>query len=130
MRLLLYLALCLGLGGCSPSGPKAPPIPEETFARVYAKLLTLSDEDTTPSLAENPAGMAADSILAREGLTREAYMETVRWYNEDVTRWRGLLSRIVADLEQRAQRADSVLTGASGRGETPRATPPSTPPPQ
>ena len=130
MRLLLCVALCVGLGGCSPSEQQAPPIPEETFARLYAKLLTLSDEDTTPSLAENPAGLEADSILAREGVTREAYMETVRWYNEDVTRWRGLLSRIVSDLERRAQRADSVLTGASGRNETSRTSPPATPPHQ
>lgn len=101
--------LCTALLGCRSSSFDAPPIEHQNFARLYAELLVLAADDSTASLAEAPAGERADSILERAGVSREDYMETVRWYNEDVSRWRELLAEVVVLLEQRAARADSVL---------------------
>ena len=90
MRPYWSLLMALAVFACSSSTSDSPPVPSETFARIYAELLVLSSADSAESLADAPAGAAADSVLARAGVTREAYQETVRWYNEDVTRWRDL----------------------------------------
>jgi hypothetical protein len=121
MRLLVCLFAAVALAGCSSSTSDAPPIPVEKFSELYADLLVLSAQDSSSRLADAPTGATADSVLARAGVTREAYEHTVRWYNEDVTRWRDLLERVVTRLEKRAARADSLLNGRNERAKSGQA---------
>jgi len=130
MRPFLWLFATLALVGCSRSTGDAPPIDVEKFAELYANLLVVSAQDSSSRLADAPTGAAADSVLAQAGVTREAYEQTVRWYNEDVRRWRDLLDRVVSRLEKRAARADSLLSGRNERassapgGDAPAGQPP------
>lgn len=112
---LLAVLLSTALLGCSAS--KSPPIPDEKFAQLYAELLVMAADDSTRALAEAPAGQRADSLLGAAGVSREDYLRTVDWYNEDVTRWRELLARVVALLEHRLERADSLLSGSAPTGK-------------
>ena len=114
---MLPVLLSTALLGVCCSAHESPPIPEEKFAHLYAELLVMAADDSTRSMAEAPAGRRADSLLTAAGVTPEDYRTTVDWYNEDVTRWRGLLAQVVTLLEGRLERADSLLSGSGPAGK-------------
>ena len=97
--LISTIALLLfPLSSCQQK-PPAHVIPEPKFVSVYARLTTASvTARPLPADSLGPARIV-DSILTLEGVTREQFEATVRWYNQDVTRWKPFFDEVVAALE-------------------------------
>jgi hypothetical protein len=100
LPILAYLAvgLLFILTSCSPK-EQASVIPEPKFVSLYARLTTASV--TARPVPPDSLGSVqmVDSILALEGVTRERFNATVRWYDEDVRRWKPFFDQVVAALE-------------------------------
>jgi len=99
---LLVLGFCtillLSQTSCQKKEPTSA-LPESKFVSVYAKLTSASV--TARPVPPDSLGSArmVDSILALEGVTREQFDATVRWYDEDVQRWRPFFDEVVRALE-------------------------------
>jgi hypothetical protein len=94
----LMLGLCFCVISCKQGKP-ANVIPEPKFVSLYAKLTTNS-VTARPVIPDSlsPARMV-DSVLASEGVTRDQFSATVRWYNEDIRRWKPFFDEVVQALE-------------------------------
>jgi hypothetical protein len=98
-RILLPLAACLLAASCGRhEGSRV--LGESEFASVYTRLVrggsSVREVGSDTALAR---GRAAE-ILRASGVSREEVEATVRWYNDDVTRWKGFydeVMRIAAD---------------------------------
>ena len=97
------MILVLTQDSCSSRAPSNI-IPEPKFVSVYARLTTATV--TARPVPPDSLGSAhmVDSILALEGVTREQFNATVRWYNQDVTRWKPFFDEVVQALEDSVRR--------------------------
>jgi hypothetical protein len=86
------------LGSCRHEG-QSNILPESKFVSVYARLTAVTV--TARPVPPDSLGSArlVDSILTLEGVTREQFDATVRWYNEDVQRWKPFFDQVVRALE-------------------------------
>jgi hypothetical protein len=88
--LVLLIALTAGCsGGATPGGI----IPQEKFADIYFDLLVAAGTGRDTSAV--PMRTPADSILARRGVTRNDYRNTIGYYNRDPESWRGFLADVI-----------------------------------
>ncbi len=102
MRTTLLL-LVLFLAGCARHSTHVRPLDRTTFTTVYVDLeatLWALKRTTGDTLV---IARAADSVLASHGVTREQYMATVEWYNDDWTRWKGFYDDVGKQLEERSK---------------------------
>jgi hypothetical protein len=111
MRKCLFLtciALLLSQNSCKQKEPSKV-IPEPKFVALYARLTTASV--TARPMPPDSLGSArmVDSILALEGATREQFNATIRWYNEDVRRWKPFFDEVVAALEDSVRKQQKPL---------------------
>jgi hypothetical protein len=101
--ILFVLMLLVPIASCRQERD-ANILPESKFVSVYGRLTTAS-VTARPPLPDSLARKEfVDSVLALEGVTRDQFETTIRWYNEDVQRWRSFFDEVVRALE------DSVRT--------------------
>ncbi|HEX9006380.1 MAG TPA: hypothetical protein VF889_03730 [Bacteroidota bacterium] len=92
---LLSLAVAALLAGsCSPRGEPRP-LDQEQFARLYVQLTRAGVSVRDLASDTLAARRRADDVLRRAGVSRSEVEATVRWYNEDVTRWKGLFDEVM-----------------------------------
>ena len=90
--------LLLSLSSCQQKRP-VDVLPESKFVSVYARLTSASvTARPVPPDSMGPARVV-DSILTLEGVTRDQFNATIRWYNEDVHRWKPFFDEVVLALE-------------------------------
>jgi hypothetical protein len=90
-------ALCLL--SCSTRSIPPPPIPEELFVDVYARLLVAREEARLLSSDSLAAASHLDSLYRHFGFTREQVEGAVRYYESDLPRWSKTLDKIIQRLE-------------------------------
>ena len=83
---------------CGPGTVEGRHADPDEFAPVYAEMLILA---AGPGSGHSTR-MTQDSILASAGMSREQFGATVKWYNQDLTRWGDLLQRVVRYLEEKS----------------------------
>jgi hypothetical protein len=96
--LIATVASCLLSCGRQEGVPSQ--MSEEKFLSVYCTLLKNAQNMKNWGQDPRTASKYADSVLAREGVTREDYDETVRWYNADVQRWKTFSEAVIRELER------------------------------
>lgn len=73
----LQAGLLLGMPACSAFSTDAPPVPDSTLVDV---LVELHLAEGRAEITGTPVPAARDSILARYGVTPDAFDETVAYY--------------------------------------------------
>jgi hypothetical protein len=101
MRASLILLVCLLAAGCQPSTPPAGTIERQKFISIYCDLLQESVRSRNSGADLKTAKDNADSILARNGVTRAEFDSTTHWFNADVRRWRSFFDDAAKELENR-----------------------------
>ena len=90
-------AACLLAASCiRQEAPRV--LPQEQFAALYARLARASVSSSEAGADTARARGRAEEILRQEGVGRADLDATVRWYNEDVTRWQGFYDRVLAAM--------------------------------
>jgi hypothetical protein len=101
MRATLILILCLLMAGCHQNIQPAGTIERQKFITIYCDLLQESVRSRNSGADPKTAEANADSILARNGVTRAEFDSTTRWFNADVRRWRNFFDEAAKELESR-----------------------------
>ena len=92
--LLLLAATTLLAGSCSRRAePRA--LDQRRFAQVYFQLTRAGVSVREMGSDTAAARRRADEVLRRAGVSRQEVEATVRWYNEDVTRWKALFDEVM-----------------------------------
>ena len=102
IRTLLVL-LALSLASCHRDGPSQGQFDQKKFAALYADLLEISMKARRVGSDSTSAARQADSVLATAGVTRGQFEAAMRWYNDDVRRWKPFLDEVVRNLEERTR---------------------------
>ncbi len=102
--LLPFIASLLISGSSCRKKEPANIIPQAKFVSVYARLTaaTVTARPVRPDSLSS--ALMVDSLLALEGVNREQYNATIKWYNEDVQRWKTFFDDVVAALEDSVQK--------------------------
>ncbi len=91
---LLALAVAALLAGsCNRGEPR--PLDQRQFAQLYVQLTRAGVSVRDLASDTLAARRRADEVLRRAGVSRQEVEATVRWYNEDVTRWKGLFDEVM-----------------------------------
>jgi hypothetical protein len=106
MRLAIHTTFVIFALACGVRGP-SPPVPPETFAKVYA--------DLTAEQAVNPDKLDSlrTVILARHGVSPELFDEAVAYYRDHPEELADLLDTVVDLLKEKLDamaKTDSLST--------------------
>ena len=110
MRRIAFAAL-LTLTGCTLMHRESTPLERQTFIAVYVDLQTALWSAMRTTADTVVLGVVADSVFARNHVSRDQYRATVRWYNEDVVRWKGFFDDVAKALEERSRNAPVTTAG-------------------
>jgi hypothetical protein len=99
LLLLLLPVACQRLE--SPPGPEV--LPPRTFALVHGELLQLGLERTSLPADSARRRSEVDSVLNHLGVTREQFIASVAWYNQDLRRWKTVLDSCAAVLQEKSK---------------------------
>jgi hypothetical protein len=97
---LLLILLAFGLTSCGRQEGTPSRIDEGKFLSLYTNLLKNAQNMRNWGQDPRTAARYADSILANAGVSRQAFDETIRWYNADVRRWKSFSEAVIHDLDQ------------------------------
>ncbi len=101
MRRLAPLFPLIFLLSCQFGPRPAGVLDQDRFVVVYCDMLQESLRSRNAKAdAHTSAGNAA-AVLDRTGISRDTYEATVRWYNEDVSRWKRFMDEVAQELERR-----------------------------
>jgi len=101
MRVPALLLICLLITGCQRNAQPPGTIERQKFITVYCDLLQESVRSKNSGADPKTAESNADSILARNGVTRAEFDSTTHWFNADVRRWRSFFDEAARELENR-----------------------------
>lgn len=96
---LLLMAFCLI--SCGAGSPPAGVLDQERFVQVYCDLLESSLRSRNSRAEPATAAANASTVLEKAGVTREAYEQTRRWYDQDMERWKTFMEAVTAECERR-----------------------------
>jgi len=96
--LLLLIALSV-VESCRRDSPPPDVLATATFAAVYVALVEEGEIHRSFG-GKHGAPFNADKTLARFGISRDQVEQTIRYYNEDLERWRGLYAEVVKLQDQ------------------------------
>ena len=116
---IFFLLVLIGCGR-GPSGPK--PLDRQQFVALYADLEATLWSATRTTADTVALAHVADSVLAAHAINRDQYLETLRWYNEDATRWKGFFDEVGKILEDRSKAEWGQRTAASTKTQGDQAT--------
>ncbi len=92
---VLSLATAALLAGSCSRSQEPRPLDQRRFAQLYVQLnragVSVRDMGSDTAAARR----RADNVLRRAGVSRQEVEATVRWYNEDVTRWKGFFDAVM-----------------------------------
>jgi hypothetical protein len=100
-RPVFFLSALL-IAGCNVISGHQGAIPAEKFALIYADLLETGQRGRQWGWDRTRCQSAADSVLAKEGCTRDGFNATVRLLNENVTGWKKICEDATRIIEERA----------------------------
>ena len=100
----ILMILVLSLLSCRTQSSNPGTLDEGRFVSVYCALLKNAQHMRDWGQDPKTASACADSVLAKAGITRSQFDETVKWYNADVNRWKALSEAVLREIE----RIDSV----------------------
>ncbi len=93
-HIIVLLAAALLLASCGrQAGGRV--LDERQFATLYVQLTRAGVSVRDMASDSATARRKADEVLRRAGVSRRDVETTVRWYNEDVTRWRGFFDDVM-----------------------------------
>lgn len=92
---LIVLGLTLS-SGCKENKV----IDEEKFINIYTDIIIARD---TTSLSPNQESENAiiNAVLKKWGTTPENYQETIKYYNQESSRWEDFFSKAIKHLEEK-----------------------------
>jgi hypothetical protein len=92
--LLLPLGALLAFSSCThPQQPRR--LGEKEFASLYLQLVKAGASVREIGGDTSQAHRKAEEVLRSAGVSKEEVDATVRWYNADVTRWKGLYEEVM-----------------------------------
>jgi len=98
LRLLSVASLLALLGSCSREERPKDVLDNATFAKIYCALGEAGKKAGTESVGV-VEGFNPDTTLLRFGVSKEQFEKTVRYYHEDLQRWRDFYSEVVMTQE-------------------------------
>jgi len=104
MKIHMFVAVAFmsALGSCRHEGPPDSLIDKPRFVQLYCDLLRNAQRVRDWGQDSVVARRYADSVMASAGITDEQFESTLRWYNEDIERWREFSEEVTRTLESPA----------------------------
>jgi len=98
IKYLIMPAVVLALASCAKQVPREKVLENETFAQIY---IAFQEEGTRFRNVSPDSAHVFDpeSVLSGFNVSEEEFRATVRFYNEDLTRWKGFFSEVVKQSE-------------------------------
>ncbi len=103
MKTILPVLVALTIASCTRQ-PGSAPLDRSEFAAVYTDVTVSLWKARRAGADTTVLSRITDSVLALHNTTREQYLATLRWFNEDVERWKGFYDEVSTDLEERAKK--------------------------
>jgi hypothetical protein len=92
----LVVIVLTSLPGCEENKV----IDEEKFINIYTDIIIARD---TTSLSSNQESenVIINAVLKKWGATPEDYQETIKYYNQESSRWEDFFSKAIKHLEEK-----------------------------
>ena len=103
IRYLIILAATLTLASCEKQTSQEKLLEAERFVQIYIALLEegIKLKNLSPDSAHVFDG---EAILSTFGVTQEEFRATVRFYNQDLARWREFFSAVLKQSELKQEK--------------------------
>jgi hypothetical protein len=103
IRYLIILAATLTLASCEKQRPQEKLLEAERFTQIYVALLEegIKHKNLSPDSARV---FDAEAILSTFGATQEEFRATVRFYNQDLGRWKEFFSAVLKQSELKQEK--------------------------
>ena len=100
---LIILAATLTLASCEKQRHQEKLLETERFTQIYISLLEEGIKLRTLS-PDSAHVFDGEAILSTFGVTQEEFRATVRFYNQDLGRWKEFFSAVVKQSELKQQK--------------------------
>ncbi len=102
MRIPLLLILCtIAFAACSRNDQTpSPRIPEDRFASYYASALVITQEGKLLKYDTLMTRHRIDSLQRTYQFSKEDVEETMKFYHNDLNRWKDLNLKVVKNIEE------------------------------